>query len=136
MQEKKIIEVMGKPKTCIDPRLYKLEEEGARIKLMNLKLAELVPALIAGESQATLLDVPDALVALQKWTGKIKIIGPVSDLQQMGCVFAKDSPELKEAFNEFFQEFQKSGDYHKLVQKYYPDVYKYFPDFFPPALYQ
>jgi hypothetical protein len=47
-----------------------------------------VPALIAGESESTLLDVPDAPIALQKWTGQVKIIGPISEVQMMACAFA------------------------------------------------
>jgi ABC-type amino acid transport substrate-binding protein len=129
-REDRVIEVMGKPNTCLDPRLYQLENDGAKINLVDIKLAELVPALIAGESESTLLDVPDALIALQKWTGKIKIIGPVTEVQQMGCVFSKGSPELKKAFNDFFNEFKISGEYRKLVEKYYPNVFGYFPEFF------
>jgi ABC-type amino acid transport substrate-binding protein len=129
LERHEIGEVMGKANTCVDPRLYELESTGAKIKLVNLNLAELVPALINGESESTLLDVPDALIALQKWIGQVKIIGPVSDIQMMGCAFSKDSPELRDAFNTFFQECKRNGTYQKLVKKYYPSLSDYFPTF-------
>jgi ABC-type amino acid transport substrate-binding protein len=93
---------------------------------------EIAPAIIRGAAEATLLDVPDALVALQAWPGDIKIIGPVSSNQFMGAAVAKSSPELLSAFNRFFQELRSSGTYDQLVKKYYPLVYLYLGDFFKP----
>lgn len=65
--------------TCLDPTLYKLAETGAKIIKMKGKLNEMAPALLNKAGELTILDVPDALVALEKWPGKFKIIGPVSD---------------------------------------------------------
>jgi ABC-type amino acid transport substrate-binding protein len=129
-ENRNIIEVMGKPKTCVDPRLYDLKATGVRVKLVDLNLAELVPAMIAGESTSTLIDVPDALIALQKWTGQVKIIGPISEVQMMACAFAKEFPELRDAFNTFFKKCKADGTYRKLVENYYPKVFYYFPVFF------
>jgi len=47
------------------------------------KLNEIAAAMLNKEAEMTILNVPDALVALDKWKGKIKIIGPVSDKQGM-----------------------------------------------------
>lgn len=122
--------VMALRKTCLDPDLYKLEDTGAKVTCFNGKLNELAPAVINGESEMTILDVPDALVALQKWPGKLKIIGPVSPKQEMAVAFPKTSPELKDEFNAFLKQMIKDGTYRKIVKKYYPAVFEYYPEFF------
>jgi ABC-type amino acid transport substrate-binding protein len=123
--------VLGIVDTCLDPSLYKLEEAGANPKLFDRNLNELAPAIISGEAEMTLLDVADALIALEKWPGKIKVIGPISPLQEMACAFAKTSPKLRDAFNRFFKQLNKNdGTYLNLVKKYYPLVFNYYPDFF------
>jgi len=118
--------------TCLDPGLYGLASTGAEIRLYTASenIDEIAPAVINGAAEATLLDVPDALVALQAWPGDIKIIGPVSAKQFMGAAVAKSSPELLAAFNRFFEDLRTSGTYDELVKKYYPTVYLYLGDFF------
>jgi ABC-type amino acid transport substrate-binding protein len=118
--------------TCLDSSLYDLASTKAEIRFhtANENLNEIAPAIINGAAEATLLDVPDALVALQEWPGDIKIIGPVSSSQFMGAAVAKSSPELLAAFNRFFQDLRISGTYDELVKKYYPTVYLYLSDFF------
>jgi ABC-type amino acid transport substrate-binding protein len=118
--------------TCLDPSLYGLVSTQAEIRFYTASenLNEIAPAIINGAAEATLLDVPDALVALQEWPGDIKIIGPVSSSQFMGAAVAKSSPELLVAFNRFFQDLRTSGTYDELVKKYYPSVYLYLGDFF------
>jgi len=118
--------------TCLDSRLYDLASTKADIRLhtASKSLNDIAPAVIKGAAEATLLDIPDALVALQQWPGDIKIIGPISEPQLMGVAVAKSSPELLAAFNEFFQQLKMSGDYDVLVRKYYPSVYLYLGDFF------
>ena len=118
--------------TCLDPDLYGLASTQAEIRFhtANENLNEIAPAIINGAAEATLLDVPDALVALQAWPGDIKIIGPVSSSQFMGAAVAKSSPELLTAFNRFFQDLRTSGTYDELVKKYYPSVYLYLGGFF------
>ncbi|MEW6377112.1 MAG: transporter substrate-binding domain-containing protein [Thermodesulfobacteriota bacterium] len=122
--------VLGVANTCLDPSLYNLEKTGAKIKLFDRNLNELAPAIIKGEAEMTLLDVADALIALEKWPGKIKVVGPISPLQDMGCAFAKTSPQLRDAFNRFFKQSMKDGTYLRLVKKYYPLVFDYYPEFF------
>ena len=122
--------VLGVANTCLDPSLYSLGEAGARVKLFTRNLNELAPAVIKGDAEATLLDVPDALIALEKWPGKIKVIGPLSHMQNMGCAFAKSSINLQDAFNRFFDQCKKDGAYVRLVKKYYPTVLRYYPEFF------
>ncbi len=122
--------LLGKRHTCLDPFLYGLDRIGVRIKWFQGHLNELAPAVINGEAEVTLLDVPDALIALNKWPGKIKVIGPVSPPQVMGSAFAKDSPALREAFNRYFRKCVADGSYEHLVSKYYPTIFHYFGDFF------
>jgi len=123
-------EVMTKLNTCLAPGLYRLEETSAKFKYFKGNLNELAPAIINGEAETTLLDVPDALIALEKWPGQIKVIGPISPPQTMGYAFSKTSPELRDAFNRFFKQCRKDGTYSFLVKKYYPSVFMYYPDFF------
>lgn len=122
--------LIGKVETCLDPSLYELDKTGAKISLFPGSLNDIAPAVIKGESELTLLDVPDALVALQKWPGKIKIIGPISDKQDMAAAFSKDSPALLGEFNKFMKKIKKDGTYLRLVKKYYPFATGYFPEFF------
>lgn len=124
--------VLGKDKTCLDPRLYFLAEAGALTAYFEGSLNELAPAVMKGEADVTLLDVPDSLVALDKWSGQIKILGPVSHQQEMAVAFRKNNPELYNAFAIFFKKIKQNGTYNALVTKYYPDVFAYYPDFFIP----
>ena len=81
----------------------------------------------------TLLDFPDIMVALDKWPGRIKIIGPISEEQRMAAGFRKGSPALREAFNDFLAQIKRDGTYMKLVRKYYPTAPRFMPAFFADA---
>jgi len=124
--------VLAMKGTCLDPELYDLGEAGADIRLYtkSQNLGEMAPAIMNDEAEATILDVPDAMVALQKWPGEIKIIGPISKPQLMGVAAAKSSSALIGEFNRFFQKLWKEGAYERLVRKYYPSVFIYMGDFF------
>lgn len=122
--------VMGKEGTCLAPGLYGIDNSLARIVNFPGSLNDIAPAVIKGEADIALLDVPDSLVAIDKWPGKIKVLGPVSPEQVMGAGFRKDSPELLKAFNAFYAKLRASGEYNALIRKYYPAVFRYYPDFF------
>ncbi|CCO22738.1 ABC transporter, periplasmic substrate-binding protein [Maridesulfovibrio hydrothermalis AM13 = DSM 14728] len=122
--------VMGKENTCLAPDLYGIDAGRVNIFSFPGELKDMASAVIKGAAEITLLDVPDTLVALEKWPGKIKVLGPVSMKQLMAAGFRKDSPELLKAFNKFFAELNKSGEYLRMVQKYYPAVFFYYEDFF------
>jgi ABC-type amino acid transport substrate-binding protein len=122
--------LIGKTGTCLDPKLYRLSETETSIRLFEGSLNDIAPAIINREADLTLLDVPDALVALQKWSGKIKVLGPISPIQDMAVAFSKNAPKLREAFNAFLKKAQKDGTYITLVKKYYPFAPSYFHDFF------
>lgn len=124
--------VLAMKDTCLDPSLYSLENTGAEIKLHdpNKSLNDMAPAIIRGEAEMTILDIPDALIALETFAGEIKIIGPIVPVQVMGVGFRKDSPNLRDEFNHFFQDSVKNGTYRKLVEKYYPSIFIYLGDFF------
>jgi ABC-type amino acid transport substrate-binding protein len=119
-------------RTCLDPANYGLKGRGIDLRTYtkNTNLNEMVPALLNKEAELTLLDVPDAILDLKKWTGKIKIIGPISEEQQLAAAFPKSSPELRAAFNEYLRLIKADGSYDRLVNKYYPGIRRYFPDFF------
>jgi ABC-type amino acid transport substrate-binding protein len=120
---------------CIDPRLYSLEDKGYRLLEFTYSgnLNDIVPTMLQGKSDMTLLDFPDVLVALDKWPGKIKIIGPISEEQKMAAGFRKSSPALRAAFNEFLAQIKGDGRYMKLVRKYYPGAPHFMPGFFADA---
>ena len=121
--------------TCLDPNLYNLAGKGLDLRYYkrSTNLNEMVPAILNRDAETTLLDVPDALIALEKWPGSIKVIGPISEKQVMGVGFRKTSPELRAAYDTFFTKLRKDGTYNALVQKYYPSALSYFPEFFQAA---
>lgn len=125
-------EVLALENTCLDPRLYRLEDTGANVRLpkRDLKLNEMAPAILNNEAETTILDVPDALIALEKWPGEVKVIGPVSGEQMMGAAFRKDSPKLRAAFDAYLEKIRADGTYNRMVKEYYPTVFAYFQDFF------
>jgi len=122
--------LLCKTNTCLDPALYNLEETGAKVMLFKGSLNELAPAVLNGEAEATLLDVPDALIALQKWPGRLKVIGPVSAVQDMAVAFRKDSPRLRAAFDSFLKTLRRNGTLGSIALQYYPFVTDYYADFF------
>jgi len=118
--------------TCLAADLYKLEQTRADIKHFTRShlIDDLVDTLMKGQADTTLLDIPDALVALPRWPGEIKIIGPVSQNQVMGVAVAKPSIQILSAFNIFFQKLWNDGVYRSMVEKYYPSIFLYFEIFF------
>jgi ABC-type amino acid transport substrate-binding protein len=122
--------VLGVAETCLDPSLYGLERTGARLELRRLRLDEVAPALIQGDGDLALLDVADAMVALQRFPGKVKVIGPVSETQQMSVAFRPGARQLREAFEQFLAASRRDGSYDALVQAYYPEAPVYFREFF------
>ncbi len=124
--------VLALKSTCLDPGLYRMSETKAEIRLPNkqLKLNEMAPAILNHEAETTLLDVPDALIALEKWPGELKVIGPISQNQVMGAGFRKTSPKLREAFNDYLEQIRRDGTYNQMVKRYYPSVFVYYADFF------
>lgn len=124
--------ILAMENTCLDPELYDLEETGVKIRLFteSENLGQLAPAVMEGRADCTLLDIPDALVALQRWPGKIKVIGPISSPQRMGAVVAMESGDLLEAFNRFFIDCWNSGEYHEMVERHFPSVFLYLGAFF------
>ena len=124
--------VLVMEKTCLDPANYGLKGKGIDLRAYtkSANLNEMVPALIKGDADFSLLDVPDAILDLQRWAGKIKVIGPISGHQQLAAAFPKNSPELRRAFDDYLLRLKADGTYDKLVDKYYPGIRRYFPDFF------
>ncbi len=120
--------------TCLDPANYGLKGIGIDLRAYtrSSNLNEMVPALIKGDADFSLLDVPDAILDLQKWAGQIKVIGPVSEHQVLGAAFSRSSPDLRRAFDDYLQGLRADGRYDQLVDQYYPGIRRYFPAFFAP----
>lgn len=119
-------------RTCLDPSNYGLVNVGIDLKTYNksANLNEMVPAMLNKEADLTLLDVPDAILDLRKWAGKIKVLGPISAQQTLATAFPKDAPALRDEFNAYLSELKASGAYDRLVDKYYPGIRRFFPEFF------
>jgi len=124
--------VLTMSNTCLDANFFHFDPNRIDVKFFTTSkiINDIVPAVINGVADTTLLDIPDAMITLQQWPGEIKIIGPVSSPQIMGAAVPKDSPELLEAFNLFFKQIWNDGTYRSLVEKYYPSVFLYFNTFF------
>ncbi|MEI6876656.1 MAG: transporter substrate-binding domain-containing protein [Spirochaetota bacterium] len=124
--------LLGMERTCIDPANYDLKGKGLDLRsyTKSSNLNEIVPALLNEEAELTLLDVPDAILDLQKWAGKIKVLGPISEAQNLAAAFPQSSPELRDAFDGYLGMIKADGSYDKLVDKYYPGIRQYFPEFF------
>lgn len=119
-------------KTCLDPANYGLRNRGIELRAYtkSTNINEMVPALLNGDAELSLLDVPDVILDMQKWAGKIKIIGPISEQQKLAAAFPKDAPLLRDAFNDYLRKIKADGSYDRLVKKYYPGINRYFPEFF------
>lgn len=124
------LKVLCKVGGCLDPAFFRLEDAGARPLIFPGGLNDLAPAMLFGEAEAALLDAPDALVALEKWPGQMKIIGPMGPVQDMAVGFSKESPQLRQAFDDFLEGLRASGEYLRLVSRYYPLAPDTFPQFF------
>lgn len=124
------VSVMAKPNTCLDPKLYDLSGLGAEVVSYDGSLNHMAPGMLNGMAQTTILDVPDALVALRNFQGHLKVVGPLSQEQYMAAAFPPDATLLRETFNDFLLRLKKDGTYNELVRKYYPGVWNYFPEFF------
>ncbi|MBW1783718.1 MAG: transporter substrate-binding domain-containing protein [Deltaproteobacteria bacterium] len=121
--------VLGVTNTCLDPNLYGIRESGAKVILFQEEVNKLSPAVIRGDAETCIYEVPDALNALKKWPGRLKVIGPLSGEQAMACGFRKSFPRLREAFNQYLVQSKRNGSYLQLINKYYEDVLLYFPRF-------
>lgn len=119
-------------RTCLDPANYGLKGTGFDLKAYtrSTNLNEMIPALLNKESELTLLDVPDAILDLKRWAGQIKVLGPISEHQNLAVAFPRDAPQLRDAFNTYLRQIKADGTYDKLVDKYYPGIRRYFPEFF------
>ncbi len=119
-------------RTCLDPANYDLKGKGIDLRAYTRSTNpnEMVPALLNDEADLTLLDVPDALLDLKKWAGRIKVIGPVSEAQELAAAFRPEDVSLRDAFDDYLRRIRADGTYDALVEKYYPEIRSTMPDFF------
>lgn len=124
--------LLGMEQTCIDPANYGLKGIGLDLRsyTKSSNLNEIVPALLNNEAELTLLDVPDAILDLRKWSGRIKVLGPISEEQVLAAAFPPDATRLRDAFDAYLRQLKADGTYGRLVDKYYPGIRTYFPEFF------
>lgn len=112
--------ILGIRDTCFDPTLYGLDRSGAHPRFFSGSASDLVAAMLQGKAEAVLQDAPDVLVDLEKWSGRLKVIGPVSSLQNMGAGFRREDRALRAAFDRFLVQLQESGELSTIIRRYYP----------------
>lgn len=119
-------------RTCLDPANYDLKGRNIELRAwtQSTNINEMVPALLNRDADLSLLDVPDLLLDMKKWPGQFKVLGPISDVQDLAAAFPKDAPELRKAFDDYLRRVRADGSYDRLVIKYYPGVQRHFPEFF------
>ncbi|TCO72786.1 amino acid ABC transporter substrate-binding protein (PAAT family) [Rhodovulum euryhalinum] len=119
-------------KTCLDPSGYGLTGKGIDLRkyTASTNLNEMVPAMLNGTADVTLLDVPDVILDLAQWSGQIKILGPISRPQVLATAFPKDAGDLRDAFDDYLRQIRENGTYDALVDRYYPGIRTFFPVFF------
>lgn len=120
-------EVLSIRNTCVDIKLYPLDDTKPLYK-QGITLNDLAAVLVKGEAEISILDVPDALVALHKFPGQIKILGAITGKQEMGFGVSKESPQLLASFDTFLDRLKRSGKLGELITTYYPGIDKYFPE--------
>ncbi|MFH0958171.1 MAG: transporter substrate-binding domain-containing protein [Pseudomonadota bacterium] len=120
-------DVLGIKNTCVDLSLYNIKDVRP-VYMDGVTLNDLAAVLVKGDVEISILDVPDSLVALSKFPGRIKILGAITEKQDMGYGISKDSPKLKESFNEFLGELRRSGKLSELLLTYYRGIENYFPE--------
>ncbi|MFV0347546.1 MAG: transporter substrate-binding domain-containing protein [Halodesulfovibrio sp.] len=121
-QQLRGVVVAGVRNTSIDPDLYELDAYGAKAPTPPIDFRDHLGALLQGKVDAVLADEPDALLLLGIWPGKLKVIGPISEKQQIAMAFAPESQELLEAFNAFLHSCMNDGSYDVIINRYYPEA--------------
>jgi len=123
--------VYGIQDLCIDVRLFPdLMRAAGSAKNVTLQEVPQPVSFLKSPYSIFLMESPSALMALGIWPYSFKIIGPVAKQQNMGVAFSPESTELRDEFNRFFAELWKSGEYRKLVNRYYPSSFHHFKNFF------
>jgi ABC-type amino acid transport substrate-binding protein len=125
------VSVMVKPDACLEPERCDLAGHGALEVPYEGSLEHVAPNLLSGMAEMAVLDAPSALVALRRWEGKVKVLGPLSPAQHLSAAFAPDAPQLAAAFAAFLDRCRADGTYENLLRRYYPGVWAHFPGFFP-----
>ena len=118
--------------SCLDPRLYDIEGKGFKLKRFtgSSNLNDIVPAMVKQESDMTLLDVPDVLIAMEKWSGSIKVLGPISEEQRMAAGFRRPRPSFGRHSMNFSRASSTGRHLHAPGKKYFRAAPRYLPEFF------
>ncbi len=123
------IRVLAVANTRLDPARYDLGRTGASFRILadEGSIGGLIPALLSGDADATLLGVPEALLAVQRWPEQVKIVGPVSENLVVAPAFRPKAARLRAAFAAYINELRADGRYAALVRAHYPAAPRYFP---------
>ena len=78
-----------------------------------------VVALINGDVDGVVIDLPSAIGFMQQYPGKLKAGPPLTSGEALGMVFQSGEKELLPAFNSALARFKADGAYGKLYNKYF-----------------
>ena len=126
------------PNTCLDASLYDLAALNVEVKHFSGGLNDLAPALIDGQAELLLLDVADALVALEKWPQKIKVLGAVIGKANHGgglCQVEPGAPgSLQRILRNHFEKRCLSGNGPEILPECIRLLWRLFPHSIVPVV--
>lgn len=124
------ISIASIPNTMFDIFDYCLKDKCGEIISFQGKVCELPFFMDINNIDAIMLTIQAAECILTKYPGKYKIIGPVSDQLTISAIFKASDKNLIKDFDRFMRMIKSSGEFIKLVRKYYPNMIDIYPRFF------
>lgn len=118
--------------TLLDPASLGLDPAQVRLHFHggDGNFNELIPAMLKGDADLALVDLPNALFEQPRWGAQMKILGPLTLPLELAVAFPKHSPQLHAAFDEYLAELRADGRFERLVHKYYPTARRQYPGYF------
>lgn len=98
------------------------DELGFKIDLLpeDLETEDILRDLGAGKLQATVAD-SNIVQVEQTYNNKIRSVGPLGDVVEIGWMMRKEQSQLKTELDAFIQKLYKGAFYNIMVNKYFKD---------------
>ncbi|MFC1812568.1 membrane-bound lytic murein transglycosylase MltF [Thermodesulfobacteriota bacterium] len=110
--------------TSYQERLEALRKQGFDIKVklhVDIPTQELIRQVAEKEIEITIADRNIALLN-RRYYPQIEIGDPINEKEYLGWVVKRNSLDLRDRINTFFEEIKKSGEFTRIYNKYYKDV--------------
>jgi membrane-bound lytic murein transglycosylase F len=110
--------------TSYQERLEALRKQGLDIKVklhVDIPTQELIRQVAEKEIEITIADSNIALLN-RRYYPQIEIGDPINEKEYLGWVVNRNSLELRDRINTFFEEIKKSGEITKIYNRYYKDI--------------